>query len=61
MKNLFTLLLVALTFVACKNNQPTEETVTVETDPVTVQLTVVNNTGKPLPTHATWGDNVKDT
>jgi len=60
MKNLFTLLLVALTFVACKNNQTTEETVTVEADPVTVQLTVVNNTGKPLPTHATWGDNVKD-
>jgi hypothetical protein len=59
MKKTILLFLVSMfLFVGCKNEVKKVEKV--EADPVTVQLTVVNNTGKPLPTHATWGDNVKD-
>lgn len=54
MKKTILLFLVSMfLFVGCKNEVKKVEKV--ETDPVTVQLTVVNNTGKPLPTHATWG------
>ena len=59
MKN-YLIMLLSLFILGCNNNKPAEKAEKVETDPVTVQLTVVNNTGKPLPTHATWGDNVKD-
>ena len=60
MKKTILVLLVSLFVVACGNNKKVEKVEKVESDPVTVQLTVVNNTGKELPTHATWGVDVKD-
>jgi hypothetical protein len=58
MKN-YLIMLLSLFILGC-NNKPTEKAEKVESDPVTVQLTVVNNTGKELPTHATWGVDAKD-
>ena len=60
MKKKILVLLLSLFVVACGNNKKVEKVEKVESDPVTVQLTVVNNTGKELPTHATWGVDAKD-
>ena len=59
MKN-YLIMLLSLFILGCNNNKPAEKAEKVESDPVTVQLTVVNNTGKELPTHATWGVDAKD-
>tara|TARA_B100000927_G_C16377567_1_gene434074 strand:- start:200 stop:709 length:510 start_codon:yes stop_codon:yes gene_type:complete len=59
MKN-YLIMLLSLFILGCNNNKPAEKAEKVGSDPVTVQLTVVNNTGKPLPTHATWGVDAKD-
>tara|TARA_Y100000114_G_scaffold111097_1_gene104856 strand:+ start:64 stop:579 length:516 start_codon:yes stop_codon:yes gene_type:complete len=59
MKKTILTLLLSLFILGC-NNKSTEKKEKVESDPVTVQLTVVNNTGKELPTHATWGVDAKD-
>ena len=53
-------MLLSLFILGCNNNKKVEKIEKVESDPVTVQLTVVNNTGKELPTHATWGVDAKD-
>ena len=58
MKN-YLIMLLSLFILGC-NNKAAEKAEKVESDPVTVQLTVVNNTGKELPTHATWGVDAKD-
>ncbi len=58
MKN-YLIMLLSLFILGC-NNKSAEKKEKVESDPVTVQLTVVNNTGKELPTHATWGVDAKD-
>ena len=60
MKKTILVLLLSLFVVACGDNKKVEKVEKVESDPVTVQLTVVNNTGKELPTHATWGVDAKD-
>jgi hypothetical protein len=59
MKN-YLIMLLSLFILGCNNNKKVEKIEKVESDPVTVQLTVVNNTGKELPTHATWGVDAKD-
>ena len=59
MKN-YLIMLLSLFILGCNNNKPAEKAEKVESDPVTVQLTVVINTGKELPTHATWGVDAKD-
>ena len=59
MKN-YLIMLLSSFILGCNNNKPAEKAEKVESDPVTVQLTVVNNTGKELPTHATWGVDAKD-
>ena len=59
MKKSILVLLLSLFVIAC-GDKKVEKVEKVESDPVTVQLTVVNNTGKELPTHATWGVDAKD-
>ena len=59
MKN-YLIMLLSLFVLGCNNNKKVEKIEKVESDPVTVQLTVVNNTGKPLPTIATWGVDAKN-
>ncbi len=60
MKKTILVLLLSLFVVACGDSKKVEKVEKVGSDPVTVQLTVVNQTGKPLPTHATWGVDAKD-
>ena len=59
MKKSILVLLLSLFVISC-GDKKVEKVEKVESDPVTVQLTVVNNTGKELPTHATWGVDAKD-
>ena len=47
MKN-YLIMLLSLFVLGCNNNKPAEKVEKVESDPVTVQLTVVNNTGKEV-------------
>ena len=59
MKKSILVLLLSLFVISC-GDKKVKKVEKVESDPVTVQLTVVNNTGKELPTHATWGVDAKD-
>jgi hypothetical protein len=60
MKKSILVLLLSLFVIACGDNKKVEKVEKVESDPVTVQLTVVNKTGKAMKTNATWGVDVKD-
>ena len=59
MKN-YLIMLLSLFILGCNNNKKVEKIEKVESDPVTVQLTVVNKTGKDMKTNATWGVDAKD-
>ena len=72
MKKLFTLLLAATLFIAC-NNTKTDKvvplagtiledgtTMKVESDPVTVRITFINNTDQEMQVKATYGVDTKD-
>ena len=55
MKKSILVLLLSLFVISCADNKKVEKVEKVESDPVTVQLTVVNKTGKDMKTNATWG------
>lgn len=57
-KTILLFLVSAFLFVGCKNEAKKVEKV--ESDPVTVQLTVINKTGKDMRTNATFGIDAKD-
>jgi hypothetical protein len=59
MKKSILVLLLSLFVTAC-GDKKVEKVEKVESDPVTVQLTVVNKTGKDMKTNATWGVDAKD-